>query len=127
MTRYTVPDNLPIPDDYQDPADSPTVIGALGDAVQTALNTKSNTTHTHFRAGRPGTSFPIDAEAATGDIVIAHGLGRIPTVVLVSADDDGGACSVFASVRTFDATNIYAHMRNIGGAEAHVYINWFAM
>lgn len=194
MTRYTSPDNLPIPDDYQDPADSPTVIGALGDAVQaaltairsvaitagtgligggnlsqsrtlsvdtntiatrtyadgkvtnglsqnsstvapaqaavnTALAGKANASHTHgltFKVGRPATAFPIGADQSTGIITIAHGLGRAPTAVFVSADDDGGSCSVFASVNSFDATYIYAHMRNIGADEAHVYINWIA-
>lgn len=194
MTRYTSPDNLPVPDDYQNPGDSPTVLGALADAVQTALtairsvainagtgligggtldaartlsvdtntiatrayadskvtnglsqnsstvapaqaavNTalagKANASHSHglgFKVGRPSTPFVINADSSTGDIVIAHGLGRMPTAVFVSADDDGGDCSVFASVRAFDATYIYAHMRNIGGLENHVYINWAA-
>jgi hypothetical protein len=50
----------------------------------------------------------------------------VPYAVFVSADDDGGDCTVFASVQSFDATNIIAHMRNVGDAESHVYINWIA-
>jgi hypothetical protein len=79
-----------------------------------------------FKYGRPAVAFPIGANQSTGDITLAHGLGRVPYAVFVSADDDGGDCSVFASVQSFDATNIIAHMRNIGDAEAHVYINWIA-
>lgn len=100
--------------------------------MDTKLNGKANSSHSHsmadlpFRAGRPNTAFPIGADASTGNITIAHGLGRMPSAVFVSADDDGGDCTVFASVETFDATNIIAHMRNVGAAEAHVYINWIA-
>lgn len=82
--------------------------------------------HTHFNYGRPNVAFPIGADQSTGDIVIAHGLGREPLAAFVSADDDGGDCSVFCSIRTWDATNLYAKMRNIGSDEAHVYINWIA-
>jgi hypothetical protein len=79
-----------------------------------------------FKYGRPNTAFPIGSNQSTGDIVIAHGLGRTPYAVFVSADDDGGDCTVYASVRAFDATNIIAHMRNTGSSESHVYINWIA-
>jgi hypothetical protein len=37
MTRYSVPDRLPSPDDYQQPGNSPAVIQALADATQAAL------------------------------------------------------------------------------------------
>lgn len=37
MTGYTNPDNLPYPDDYQQPADSPSAFQALAQSVQTAL------------------------------------------------------------------------------------------
>lgn len=37
MTAYTDPDNLPYPDDYQQPADSPSALAALANAVQAAL------------------------------------------------------------------------------------------
>lgn len=225
MTGYTNPDNLPYPDDYQQPADSPSAFQALAQSVQTALTAAKNYTigritqnwgsntdvaisqavvsawktaiearevkagtglsgggtlaatrtltvdtntiatrayadgkvvnasgtsttvapsqaavnsglsgkadsgHSHafpFKYGRPNTAFPIGANQSTGNITIAHGLGRAPNGVLVSADDDGGDCSVFASVESWDATNIYAQMRNIGDAEQHVYINWLA-
>lgn len=202
MTYWTSPDNLPAPDDYQQPADSPSAIRALADATQTALTSirayalaritqnwgsgvdvapsqnlvttwknaieartigagwgltgggslaasrtlevdpatiasrpyvdgglagKADSGHTHpfpFKYGRPGTSFPIGADQSTGNIAIAHGLGRVPNGGLVSPDDDGGDCSVFASIESWDATYIYAQMRNIGGSETAVYINW---
>ena len=38
MTAYTSPDNLPYPDDYQQPADSPSAFAALANAVQAALS-----------------------------------------------------------------------------------------
>lgn len=83
-----------------------------------------------FQYGRAaqgdGSGFPIGVDASTGDIVIAHRLGRNPIAAFVSADDDGGDASVFASIRTWDSTYIYAKMRNIGAAEAHVYLNWMA-
>lgn len=112
------------------------------DDLQTALNGKAAASHNHdagnltsgtvnaarlpFRYGRPNTAFPIGADASTGNITIPHGLGRMPVAVIVSPDDDGGDCSVFASVESFDAINIYAQMRNVGAAETHVYINWIA-
>jgi hypothetical protein len=37
VTYYTSPDNLPAPDDYQQPADSPSAFRALADATQAAL------------------------------------------------------------------------------------------
>lgn len=202
MTYYTTPDNLPAPNDYQQPADSPSAFRALADAVQAALSAtrdyalgritqnwgnnldvaisqntlttwrnqlearviaagsgligggtlaadrtlsvdtgviatrtyvdsnlagKAASGHTHafpFKYGRPGTAFPIGANQSTGNIAIAHGLGRAPNGAIVSVDDDGGDCTVFASVESFDATYLYAQMRNIGDAESHVYINW---
>ena len=95
--------------------------------VDGGLAGKASSGHTHpfpFKYGRPGTAFPIGADQSTGNIAIAHGLGRAPNGGVVSVDDDGGAASVFASIETWDATYIYAQMRNIGDAEAHVYINW---
>lgn len=97
--------------------------------VDGGLAGKAASGHTHafpFKYGRPGTAFPIGANQSTGNISIPHGLGRAPNGAIVSVDDDGGDCSVFASVETWDGTYIYAQMRNIGDAEAHVYINWIA-
>ena len=37
MTGYTNPDALPFPDDYQQPADSPSAFAALANAVQVAV------------------------------------------------------------------------------------------
>jgi hypothetical protein len=37
VTYYTSPDNLPAPDDYQQPADSPSAFRALAVATQTAI------------------------------------------------------------------------------------------
>jgi hypothetical protein len=47
MPGYTTPDNLPYPNDYDDPADSPSVIEDLATASQTALSGRSLTTHRH--------------------------------------------------------------------------------
>jgi hypothetical protein len=97
--------------------------------VDARVDPKSDAGHTHpfpFRFGRPGQSFPIGANQSTGNISIAHGLGRTPGGAIVSVDDDGGDASVFASIESWDGTYLYAQMRNIGDAEAHVYINWIA-
>lgn len=41
MTGFTTPDNIPYPNDYEQPADSPAALKANATAVQTALNKKS--------------------------------------------------------------------------------------
>lgn len=42
MTKHTAPDNLPAPDDYQQPADSPAAFQALANATQAGLERKVN-------------------------------------------------------------------------------------
>lgn len=44
MTGWTSPDNLPYPNDYNDPADVPAAVEALAVATQAALDTKPDTT-----------------------------------------------------------------------------------
>ena len=41
MTTFTTPDNLPYPDDYQQPADSPSSLQALAAATQTGLTARA--------------------------------------------------------------------------------------
>lgn len=80
-----------------------------------------------FAVGRK-TGVTVPAPGATGDITIAHGLGRTPTAVFVSVDDDTiGSCSIFVNVRAFNSTNIFAQARNIdSGTSDGVGINWIA-
>jgi hypothetical protein len=66
MTRYTTPDRLPSPDDYQQPGNSPAVLQQLADATQAALLT---------RDGRLG---PL--EAALGGLKIRGGVNVVQVV-----------------------------------------------
>jgi len=98
--------------------------------VDANTSDKAPANHTHpfpFKYGKPAMSFAIGPGESTGNIAVAHGLGKSPQGILVSASDDGGNCSVFASVESWDSTYLYAQMRNIGdGDEQHVFLNWLA-
>ena len=76
MTGTTVPDGLPFPDDYEDAADSPTVIEALAQATQTALSARSDTGHGHASvpfATSAGDSGALGGVVPSGYSLASHG------------------------------------------------------
>jgi hypothetical protein len=109
VTYYTSPDNLPAPDDYQQPADTPAVMRALADATQAALT------------ARPGAVGSVHgpwalSSATEGAYTLPHGLPRVPVAVVATATDDDGLLSVVCSLGGWDATNVTVRAKNIGGA-----------
>ena len=72
MTGTTVPDGLPFPDDYEDAADSPTVIEALAQATQTALTNRDTA---HAPAGHGHASVPYADTAGNANALGGVGPG----------------------------------------------------
>ena len=72
MTGTTVPDGLPFPDDYEDAADSPTVIEALAQATQTALTNRDTA---HSPAGHGHASVPYADTAGNANALGGVGPG----------------------------------------------------
>jgi hypothetical protein len=84
MTRYTDPDRLPSPDDYQQPADSPAAFTALADATQAALlahDTKAvNAGNGLIGGGAIGTDPVLHVGAGAG-IIVEPDAVRLDTAV----------------------------------------------
>ena len=86
MTGTTVPDGLPFPDDYEDAADSPTVIEALAQATQTALTNRDTA---HSPAGHGHASVPYADTAGNANALggvapggyASYGHGHFPPTV----------------------------------------------
>lgn len=111
MTGYTIPDSLPYPDDYTQPADSPAALQSLATATQAALDKKTIVEHTHspnmISIGRT-TNMTINP-GATASVNIA-----VPAGAWVMATAEYPQATLAVAVQQVSSTQWTIRIKNNG-------------
>ena len=164
LAAFTPAYDLPYPDNYAAPADSPLAFRELALATDAALNlmieesvanarfldkTEGDTYYSAKSHNHSGVYAPASHSHSSSQVgikmgrfgagslgggqtlrkVVAHGLGKTPTIAIGTCyRDDGSTLSGVVSVESFDATNVVWLVRNLNNSTSETLdVSWLVM